>query len=263
VTAALDFTFEFDLPVLFTLPSLGQEHFMGFDVASLMGILDGVGNKQRVQLKSHFYRTGHDIVPFNLSEFLMRQNGEAFKYQLVGPYTFYKMLDKPILSFEQFCNFLIPYYKKLIKMLQKEGMSLFSLDEPMFGGIIKEGPDFLILTCRFIRELESKNCELSIHICSDIPSSLASKIPAMLNLDYSILSHPKKGYMNQTNIFGFSEGLCNLQDFVGANSVDYLEDLYISPACGLYGLDEKNCYRVLSNLRMSKELLIAPENKCT
>ena len=262
VTAALDFNQEFDLPVLFTLPSLGQEHFMGFDVAFLLGILDGTDNKQKVQLKSKFYRTSNDIIPFFLSDFLQRQRGDAFKYQLIGPYTFFKILDEPMINFEQFCHFLITKYKNLIEMLQREGMTLFSLDEPLIGGLINESPNYRQSLCSFIEELKSHKFDLSVHVCSDIPVSLVKELPSKFNLDFSILSQIDKSYVDQTNIFGFSEGVCKLQDFLGENLPHSLDSLYASPSCGLYGVDEKKCYRVLSNLRTSKHHLIAAKSSC-
>ncbi|MEE2671939.1 MAG: hypothetical protein VYA54_09520 [Bdellovibrionota bacterium] len=80
VEAAIDYTFKFDIPVLFSLPNLGAEHFMGSDIFSYSG---GWENFNSHSLDSLYFENEF----FNAFN---KQEKKQFKVQLIGPVTLHK-----------------------------------------------------------------------------------------------------------------------------------------------------------------------------
>ncbi len=249
---ALAYTFQYDLPVLFTLPSLGKEHFMGADLCYQLGILNSINPKGGLEINEG--ESFKPITPFFSKEFFNAKGNREFKYQIIGPYTLSKMLSNNQLTLKQLSEKLIPSIKALIHNLGQDGLTLFSFDEPL---IYQANTEELKIVKDFITELTSDGVHFSVHICSDIPIETCQKLGVALNLDISILKSGYQAYLPYINVIGLNEGILNLQEFVGTNSSKYLGNIYISPACGLYGRATDFCHRILNNLRESKEKCIA------
>lgn len=256
---AIEYNNQFDLPVLFSLPGLGKEHFMGFDLAFMLGALEKATDKGTISIKSGSLKNSPELKPFFFEEIFKSLKGREFKYQLIGPYTFYKMLEGSDLSFKDVCECLAPLYLSLVKRLHSYGLTLFSLDEPMLYDLNYKDHDCtdLNLLNLFLEYIKVGKVANTVHVCSDIPVDFVKKIDSKLNLDFSCLTEKLLPYLDQTNILGFSNGLVNLQEFQGAKTSKYLENVYISASCGLYGKSSKDCDRVLNNLKISKQLFVA------
>lgn len=218
VAEALDYTFLWDVPVLFSLPQMRSQEFMGRDLLTMLGV------EATRSLDKAFYKSKRELIPFHLKEFLRfreeKKNGSLFKYQLIGPVTFYQMLpNKNEIDFNFLKDFLLEKYIRLIEKLAVHGDIFFVLDEPMLGSHISFYSDKI-----YLNEL-SKVCKHSyIHCCDKLDLSTLEKIKSSLHLDMKL--YPEL----------LSSGeLAN--EFIG---LDKLSDLkfsdkskFISPSCGL------------------------------
>ncbi len=252
INTALDYTFQFDLPVLFTLPSFGAEHFMGADLCYQLGILNSVKVNGGLEISEN--KKFKSINPFFFREFVKAKGNKEFKYQIIGPYTLSKMIINSGPSLKKISEELIPPIKALIQSLEEEGLILLSFDEPL---LFQANEEELQIVKEFIKELKKEKVNFSVHVCSDIPLASCLKLEAPLNLDISTLKIGFESYLPFMNIIGLSKGTLNLQGFMGTNLLKYLGNVYISPSCGLYGRTPEFCHSILSNLRESKENYIA------
>lgn len=209
IDQAIEFTFKFDIPVLFTLPQLDAKQFMGVDVLSMTHNL-----------------TSLDIeLPYE-REFFKRldsQDSNIFKAQLIGPITLQKYFLKEQ-ALEKVASKLGILYRNLIKRFIKKGNLFFIIDEPALNS--RYEVEFLN---EFFKRLNILDCEVGLHCCSDIDEEIFD----CLNLRNKQLdwSSRKKTHFKQGE--GFLGGLEVRPPRTWGSFLFSKKNLIISPACGL------------------------------
>lgn len=228
-TQAIDYTFEWDVPTLFTLPQKDRRQFMGHDLAYLMNICED-SSKKKLVLRRDYLKCTKKIEPFYLKEFLEArdrvQNKELFKYQLIGPVTLYHMLDnKDEINFEDFSKHLFDHYTDCIQKLSAYGKMIFSLDEPL----LNINKDFY-KTSLYKNFLKSISAEVYIHCCSNILLADCQGFLDSLHLNHSL-------YNGQEGMPCFFIGLemndTNLPQLIVDFQKNKNKVKLISPSCGL------------------------------
>ena len=119
VDQAIEFTFKFDIPVLFSLPKMGREHFMGFDILSYSKSWEqfNSGCLDNLYFEKEFFKA------------FEKQGDTAFKVQLIGPVTLQKYFLKD-LDYLEVSQKLEEAYTYLVERLSSRGNLIFVLDEP-------------------------------------------------------------------------------------------------------------------------------------
>ncbi len=247
VEPALDFTFDFDLPVLFTLPKLDSNQYMQNELLTLLN-LGHVQNKQII-LADNYLEVNKDIRPFYADEFfskLKREKQDQFKYQLIGPLSFYKLIKQEIPIQEVF-DFLLVKYQTLVRDLNVYGKLYFSIDEPLLS-MATDGE--LKLLVDFFNKLKSANSgKTFIHLCCKLEQQQLSFFDSSwLNLDLSLYA---SDYFNSTCFWGLKSGL--LPPDVTLH--DLSQELLLGPSCGLANLSEMDIISVQKNLSQAKLLV--------
>ena len=114
---ALDYTFEWDIPVLFTLPQISSQEFMGFDLISILAI-GGSQNQKTLSLRDDYLNCKKEITPLHLDAFIEYKDHKKFnkfKYQVIGPVSLFQMIsNKDEIQFEGLVSFLKDKYYQLI-----------------------------------------------------------------------------------------------------------------------------------------------------
>jgi methionine synthase II (cobalamin-independent) len=258
LSSALDYTFKFDLPVLFTLPNLDENQYMGKDIVTQLGIGD-YSLEHQISLNKNYMNSKERLKPPFLHEFLneLKSKGRTgFKYQLIGPVTFFHLLGKTEFSIEEVGEFLAKKYIDLLKLLGPFGLELFILDEPVLGNSTEGQREYLKT---FLIELYKKtNINTGLHVCSKLePNALMKFEGFVLNLDYSLYSSDEIASIKETNFIGLSHGGlsdCHKAEDFNKNLAD---KVFLSPSCGLafHQIDEID--NIFNNLSQTKGLFLA------
>ena len=127
---ALNYTFLFDLPCLFTLPKVSSEYLMGADLVQMLGLGKMLGDK--LVLDKKIKDVSKVSLPVYFDQFKSRLNGSDFKYQLIGPYSLKHYLSYYgyHFSMDELMDLYLTNISHFFKMMINEGMSLCFLDEP-------------------------------------------------------------------------------------------------------------------------------------
>lgn len=209
VAQAVDFTHQFDIPCLFTLPKLNPNEYMGADLLYLLGgEIDP--RKKPVGLE-----------PFHLKAFLDKLIVPRIKYQMIGPVTLEKIRQRKITVQER--DFLVRTYRATYQSLKKYAEVFFVLDEPAV--VNKEQLDSL---ADFIQQLEIEPENLGLHFCGKVEElrhSLILKYHSQLDLSlYELESLPALSFIG---LSAEIDGPKLLKNCV------LKESLIIAPCCGL------------------------------
>lgn len=220
VEDALDYTFKFDIPCLFTLPKLDNNQFMDKEIFSL-----------RKRKK-----------PFFFDEFVneaKRRKITKIKYQLMGPITFMQIGHHENMIIGEYQDLVV----KMIKTLSSHFEVIFSLDEPYLSHMSET--KFNLLN-EFKNEIDIETqSNTYIHCCaklSDMQLSLLKDIP--LNLDLSLYSLEDLGRLKSVypGVSLDSEMTQQRDRFVRKSSL-------VTPSCGLALNNVKELSSVFSYLR--------------
>ncbi len=234
VEAAIDYTFKFDIPVLFSLPNLGAEHFMGSDILSYSR---GWENFNSHSLDNLFFEKEF----FNAFN---KQQKKQFKVQLIGPVTLHKYFLKER-EYAEVESKLISAYVRLIGRLSHRGDLFFVLDEPALNQKVD-----IERFNNFSNELCSGSTSIiGVHCCGKLDLDLYDDISLEFKqLDWSLYKVeqiPKKG-----RFFGgfekFDHEICQKLSFQADNII-------ISPSCGLYL--HSNPEEIFEQLKTVKNIL--------
>ncbi|MFT6630119.1 MAG: hypothetical protein ACJAS4_000053 [Bacteriovoracaceae bacterium] len=258
IKTALDFTFKFDLPVLFSLPNLDKRQFMGKDIVYQLEIGDYTA-EHKIQLNDDFQDSSKSLYPPYRDAFLERmkqENKTEFKFQLIGPITFFKLIGNSKASLEEVGNFLLKKYQDLILSLCADGLSLFILDEPALAKSTTEDRKFLRY---FLRELEEiRGVSIGIHVCSKLKLMEISEFKGiLLNLDYSLYTKAEIRSMSETNFIGLNLGKLSSEHTTSDFKTNQELNFYLSPSCGLCFHLPEEVEHIIHNLRTVKAKFLA------
>lgn len=236
INEALDYTFSFDIPVLFTLPKLNLEDEMVRFVVSGLGLGDYRDDK--VFLNQNYLKTSKQLsIPY-LEGFTQRLNGQKFKYQLIGPFTLWNLISNQN-SFDKndFLNFLCCKYQLLLNELSVFGEFIFVLDEPLLN---KASAEDIELLNNFAAKLTYAS--VGIHCCSKLSRVQTQMIKAdfmnldlLLNQDHRVLTNA------EVKIMG---GIVSVD-----SEIENLNYPVITPTCGLGFHSAKDAYKLLDRLK--------------
>ena len=233
ITTALEYTFRFDIPVLFSLPILDPNQFMGFDILHLLDIKSPLAKENEFELKEHFWESENKIKPYYQDEFLAKakmKRVEKVKFQLIGPYTFYKLQQNSLqqTSFEKIASFLLIKYQDVLKTLTADISLFFCIDEPMLSSASFEE---ISLVKKFVQDLAKvEGAETAIHCCAKLTLEQLNHLEGiMLNLDTSLYD---EAFIERHREFFRFPGI-PLQGIKGDLSKICKDARYVSPSCGL------------------------------
>lgn len=251
---AINYSFQFDLPVLFSLPNFDSSQFMGKDIVDMLDI--GVyTNDHKIELNETYQLSTKEINPPFLDLFIeeMSKRGKSnFKYQLVGPITFYKLVSSTDdVCLEEIGEFLFQKYKNLLNTLRPLGLKYFSLDEPSLRGASSDEILFLV---DFTTKLEEvTKTAIIIHSCAKLDLENIGKLRQLaLNLDLSLYSNEEISKLGSIKFIGFAKGTPNPQHKIGAILDKMAKKCFILPSCGLVYENEQSLEHLFNNLRETK-----------
>jgi hypothetical protein len=258
IKTALDFTFKFDLPVLFSLPNLDNKQFMGKDIVYQLEIGDYTA-EHKIQLNDDFQDSSKSLFSPYRDVFLERmkqENKTEFKFQLIGPITFFKLIENSKASLEEVGSFLLKKYQNLVLSLCLDGLSLFILDEPVLAKSTPEDRKFLRY---FLKELEEiTRISIGVHVCSKLKLEDISEFKGiLLNLDYSLYTKAEIRSMSETNFIGLMLGKLSSKHTTGDFKANQGLSLYLSPSCGLCFHLPEEVEHIIDNLRTVKAKFLA------
>lgn len=229
---AIDYTFKWDIPVLFTLPKLDPSQFMGEDLAFYLDIREAsIGE---LKLDKKYYQSTKKIIPKYLDDFLRAKEENEIhplKFQMIGPVTFYEMINnKKKINFFDLVEFMQEKYCKLCESLAQYGELIFVLDEPMldYNYEFYSSREGLLL----LKTLE-ESAEVFIHSCAKLHLERTQNYTHYLNIDMTLYD---KNDQNLDQII-----------FPGGESLPYAK--YLSPSCGLALKKVNECLDILAELR--------------
>lgn len=258
IKIALDYTFKFDLPVLFSLPNLDDKQFMGKDIVFQLDIGDYT-DQHKILLKDDFQSSSQSLIPPFKDIFLKRMKEESrseFKFQLIGPITFFRLVHSSKVSLEAVGSFLLEKYRELVLSLVVHGLSLFVLDEPILAQSTRKEREFLRY---FLNELEQiSGVKFGVHVCSKLEVEQISEFKGiLLNLDYSLYTKAEIRSMSETNFIGLKLGELSSQHITGDFKGNQGQNYYLSPSCGLCFHQTEEIDYIIDNLRTVKAKFLA------
>lgn len=235
-TAALDYTFRWDVPVLFTLPKQSSIEYLGLDLLSGLG-LHTHSNKSEIILPKNFLQCSQKINPHHLKEFLLfgekLNKLHKYKVQFPGPVTLYSLLgNRDEICFTDFSQFLLEKFVKCSEELQRHGEIIFVLDEPLLRENI-----LFYEESNYLKVLAETRAEAFIHCCDKIDLSLLSNSLASMHLDIGLYRNTPGVLDLPLKFVGFKLDSGFLPTKTGSAHFVKNSLKYISPACGL-GLDK-------------------------
>lgn len=247
INQALDYTFKFDVPVLPTLPKLDEKQFIGADIVHLLGL--GRFSDGRMLLDNDFYKTSKELIPFWASDFFARFKGSGrseFKYQSIGPISFYRMAKKyKEIDFKAVYDLLMTKYSILLKQLKNEGDFLFVLDEPM---LFEDFNNTYPALESFCEELKSIHANFAVHCCGKLKPHQLNQCSPVMSIDFNLYSEQEILELKREIIPGvtfYDEKPAYLHLLKDGN----FSAKYITPSCGL-------AYKTLDEVDMILENLM-------
>jgi hypothetical protein len=256
ISRAIDFTFLFDIPTLFTLPQLDPNQFMGRDLIYLLNI----GDPQKLKLTSNYLESQVNILPFYADAFFdefKKNKAQRFKYQLIGPYTFYKMLNLASdINRVDIGKFLLDKYSILLNTFNSYGDCLFVLDEPMLNLAHRDEVEWLN---RFAKQLGSiDGVTIGFHICSKQTAETLTQLRNFsLYLDYELYTKEEIIQMDMVNFIGIdTSGSRHLPNEITFMRNKASDQCLIAPSCGLALHNQEKLSDVWHFLNQTKQLLL-------
>lgn len=225
---ALNYTFKFDIPVLFTLPNLDKNQFMQNELKAIV----------------------QNGIPFHYNEFLRRAKEKKIrkiKYQLIGPVSFYKIHPHIAFSPDHFAE----THNRVIKLLLQDFELLYVVDEPCLKKYNKDQKKMLSDFYHTI--VKTDNLEIFVHCCNDIDFKYLTDLAEIqFHLDHSLFDSKDWPLINSPYIgigklakINFMNGLSDDLDIFAKlpNNIRY-----ISPGCGLACNSVKELDSIYNNL---------------
>jgi hypothetical protein len=257
VAQALDYTFKWDVPVLFTLPKLNSCEFIGHDLLSLMGVDYGSG-VNFLKIDPEFKTKAIDIIPFHLEPFIKRlkaHGSKQFKYQLLGPISFYHLIqNKDSISFGEFSEFLLYKYKTLLASLSEHGDLIFVLDEPFLANQVH-----FYTESKFIDELTKSGAEVFIHCCAKLKVEDIKQLSSIINIDYHLYNDSEVSQFSPLEFPGFTWSSQDLPQNIGVLKKSMNNAQFLSPSCGLAFKSIQEVEATIKGLQFLKKTLLGQD----
>lgn len=259
VNQALDYTFKWDIPVLFTLPKLNSSEFIGHDLLNLMGIDYGSG-VNFLKIDPEFKSKAKEITPFYLEPFLKKlkaHGSKKFKYQLLGPVSFYHLIqNKDLISFGEFSEFLLGKYKTLVASLAKHADLLFVLDEPFLANQTQ-----FYTESKFIDELAKAGAEVFIHCCAKLSVEDIKSLSSIINIDLHLYSDDEISRFSPLEFPGFTWSSTDLPQNIGVLKKSTNNAQFLSPSCGLAFKSIQEVEGTINGLQFLKKSLLGQDGE--
>lgn len=249
-----EFNSKFDLPALFTLPMKNSNEFMIAEFLFLLGL--GFVEDKKIKLYSLSHLDGLDFQkPFHLDYCLSKFNGKSFKYQLMGPFSFWMLIkDQYNFSLDDIFSFLIEKFYEFLKPLVALGLELFAIDEPFI-----QGRNLAIMNKLFLFADELSNrlhIDVYIHCCAKITSDIPEKFQKSLHLDFSLYSKDEIRSLNEIKFIGSELLSTKLPINIIVDQIKNIEKLYVLPPCGLAMKKPEELELIFNNLVSTKAIIL-------
>lgn len=231
VDQGLQYTFEWDVPVLFSLPQMSTQEFMGADLTAMLDIGE-ISANGGIIFKNDYFKSSKKILPFHFDAFIKLKDHNRinkFKYQLIGPVTLYQMIsNREKIDFADLVKFLKDKYFQLIKKLSLYGDLVFVIDEPLLKHNINfyENDDF-------IKELQALGAEAYIHCCDKLNYKKVGDFKKNLHLDMELYPNEFMDFMIGSDFIGLEDPDLYYSFFAAEKLKVKAYFKYISPSCGL------------------------------
>lgn len=230
---ALDFTFQFDLPVLPSLPQVDSNFFMDKEIFSFT------------------QSTQEDFIPHGEKLFFKRLKGQ-FKYQNIGPISFTHTQKK--YDFNSSLKILGNLYSKLFKRWSDKDF-IFIFDEPLYFMASDDEKRAAIGFYQNLMEMFPK-IQFGLHCCSKLNRLDLEKLSFFnyLNIDlhlYQSSDIPS----DQENVFKMAavldfKDLADINEDLQDKVVTYCQ--FLTPTCGLALTNEANINSIFNELEKLK-----------
>ena len=211
IKEAIDFTFRFDIPVLFSLPRLDPNDGMGKDLLRLTDNWTSFNGDFFLNYEEAFFEKLHS------------EEQSDFKVQLIGPISMKKYFLEDH-SIEQVAEKVLIVYQRLVGRMKNQGNLFFVVDEP--GLVNASEVSFLN---RFLNEIIGEDFQLGVHCCSDITKEDFCE----LKLDFKQLDWSQRGSYKFGDNDRFFGGLEETPTNNWGEFSFFEKDIVISPSCGL------------------------------
>lgn len=231
INQALDYTFKYDVPVLPTLPRFDDKQFIGADVVYMLDL--GKFDDRRMLLNDDFHKSTKELIPFWANDFFARFKGsgkDEFKYQSIGPISFYTMAKKnKKVDFKVVYDLLMTKYSSLLKQLKNEGDFLFVLDEPL---LFEDFQNTYPALESFCEELKGIHSNLAIHCCGKLSIFQLNQCTTPMSIDFNLYSEEEILQLKNEIIPGVTY-LEEEPEYLKLIREGKISAKYITPSCGL------------------------------
>lgn len=232
IDSALEYTFKWDVPTLFTLPKLNKLELLGLETLRALG-LNPAPNQSDINLPLDYFQRSNDLTPLHLDMFL--RFGEKvdklskFKVQFTGPVTLYSLLkNKEQINFMELSQFLLEKFVRCSERLQKYGDIIFVLDEPL----LRENLLFYEKS-KYLEALKKTRAEVFIHCCDKLDLTQLSQSLTSMHLDIDLYNDDPKFPPLTLPFVGLDVKLSIPPSINGIKLFKESSLKYISPPCGL------------------------------
>ena len=251
---ACEFNAKFDLPVLFTLPRLNSKEFMISEFLTLLGLGFTDGENITLHPLNNFNQQKFEK-PFNFDYCLDQFNGGTFKYQLMGPYSFWMLIKNQYnFSLDDIFDFLIGRFIDFLRPLVDRGLELFAIDEPFVQGSRLDITNKLVL---FADELSKRlQIDVYIHCCGKLDTDIPEKHQGLFHLDFSLYEKSEISNFNKIKFIGPEYLNAELPTNIIANQIKNIGNLYVLPSCGLAMKKPEKTKQIFNNLVSTKASLL-------
>jgi methionine synthase II (cobalamin-independent) len=254
INEAIEFTFKFDIPVLFTLPMLNPKEFMHLELIDKLKVGEFTDDKI---VFNNLINTDHTITSNYEKEFfehLEVLSVKRFKFQQTGPITLYELSDKSV-DLEKIIESILPKFLELLERLSKRGNLIFIIDEPM---LYLHFDKHIASLNKLLRDLNTiKGIDVGIHTCSKLTPSQLNLIDCKyINLDSSLYLASELALINNKLFVGIK--CTEAMDIETATkSTEYLNKTEIlSPSCGLAFESIKTISSNIDNLYLIQKIAL-------
>jgi hypothetical protein len=252
---ALDFTFDFDIPVLFTLPMMEPKEFMHLEMISNLGI--GEFSENKIKFNDLDINSSFEIKSQYEEPFFKRFKSSGckrFKYQQTGPVTLFELSDKA-LTIDQIFDYLLVKFTQLLVRYRDYGQVLFIIDEPMLNINFSKYRDKFNLFLEALSKLDG--VEIGVHICSKMSVEELNELRCKyIHFDSSLYTPDEFSEITNTRFFGVSVP-DNTNEYIASKSSYFLQNAeIISPSCGLALKNIKTIYNNIEYLKSITKLTL-------
>ena len=252
INDALEYTFRWDIPALFTLPNFDSRQYMGQDILTLLGI-EYINEEKGIRIAKDYFRDFKKIKPFYLDEFLRlasHQKKGLIKYQIIGPITLYSLLsNKDEINFTDFCRFLQERYCECARFLRSYHSLFLVIDEPL----LKENITFY-QDSDFLEPIENFCEELYVHCCDRIDLVSTENLERKLHLDLKLF-HEECQVPKNCEFVGVDTSFFDKPKMLKDFCADFKNIRFISPACGLANSSLQETETIFSEITLMKDFL--------